>query len=80
MSSRALAWFASLLEHQSPLLNNFETFLEKFNAIFGDLDKECMSSIKIRSLCQGSHLVAIYASKLKQLACDISWGEVMFIS
>jgi hypothetical protein len=47
MSSKALALFAPLLEHQSPLLNNFETFLEKLNATFGDLDKECMSSIKI---------------------------------
>ncbi len=80
MSSKALALFAPLLEHQSPLLNNFETFLEKLNATFGDLDKECMSSIKIWSLCQGSHLATIYALKFKQLACDISWGEAMFIN
>jgi hypothetical protein len=38
---------APLLEHQSPLLNNFETFFKKFNATFGDLNKEHMSSIKI---------------------------------
>jgi hypothetical protein len=33
------AWFTSLLEHKSPLLYNFEAFLEKFNAIFGYSDK-----------------------------------------
>jgi hypothetical protein len=42
-----LAWFALLLDHQSPLLNNFEVFIEEFNATFGDSDNKCMSSIKI---------------------------------
>ncbi len=36
--------------------------------------------MKIQSFCQGSHLVVVYALKFKQLACDISWGEVTFIS
>ncbi len=44
-----LIWFAPFLEHQSPLFNNFEAFLEEFNATLGDLDKERMSRIKIRS-------------------------------
>jgi hypothetical protein len=47
----ALAWFAPLLEHQSPLFNDFETFLKEFNAIFGNLDKDCIFNIKIQSLC-----------------------------
>jgi hypothetical protein len=28
------------LEHQSPLLNNFETFFENFGASFGNSDKK----------------------------------------
>jgi hypothetical protein len=40
LSSIASVWFALLLEHQSPLLDNFETFLEKFNATFGDSNKK----------------------------------------
>jgi hypothetical protein len=32
----ALAWFTHLLECQYPLLNNFEDFIEKLNATFGD--------------------------------------------
>jgi hypothetical protein len=47
----ALTWFAPLLEHQSPLLNNFEKFHEKFheklNATFGNSNKEHRSNIKI---------------------------------
>jgi hypothetical protein len=46
-SGATLAWFVLLLEHQSPLFNDFEMFLEIFDATFGDSDKECMSSIKI---------------------------------
>jgi len=61
----AFFWFAPLFEHQSPLLNNFEAFFEKFNATFGDLDKKHMSNIKIQSLYQGSHLVVVYALEFK---------------
>jgi hypothetical protein len=38
-------WFAPLLECQSPSLNNFETFVEQFNAIFGDSNIECTTKI-----------------------------------
>jgi hypothetical protein len=75
-----LAWFTPLLEHQSPLFNNFKTFIEKFNATFGNSNKEHTSKIKIQPFCQRSPLVVVYASKFKQLACIISWGETMFIS
>ncbi len=75
-----LVWFTLLMEHQSPLLNDFEAFFEKFNATFGDFDKEHMFSMKIQFLCQGSCLVAVYALKFRYLACDISWGEPTFIS
>ncbi len=62
------------------MFNNFEAFIEKFSATFKDSDKEHMFKIKIRSLYQISPLVVIYASKFKQLACNISWGEVAFIN
>jgi hypothetical protein len=60
LSSTTFVWFTPLLEHQSPLLNDFEAFLEEFNATFGDLNKECISNIKIRSFCQGSCSNAVY--------------------
>jgi hypothetical protein len=47
LSSTTLAWFASLLEHQLPLFNDFETFFEKFSATFGNLDKKRTSNMKI---------------------------------
>jgi hypothetical protein len=76
----AFVWFALLLKQQAPLFNNFETFLKNFNASFGDLDKERTSNIKIQSFCQRSCLSIVYASKFKQLANVILWGEITFIS
>ena len=34
LSDSALAWFAPLLEKESPLLNNFEEFLSEFLSEF----------------------------------------------
>jgi hypothetical protein len=62
------------------LTNDFELFLEKFNATFGDLNKEHISNIKIRYLFQGSRSIIVHASEFRQLACNISWGEATFIS
>jgi hypothetical protein len=62
LSSITFAWFAPLLEHQSPLFKDFEALFEEFNATFGNLDKNYMSNIKIQFLCEGSPLVVVYAS------------------
>jgi hypothetical protein len=40
LSGMTLVWFAPLLKHHSPMCNDFEVFPEKFNATFGNLDKE----------------------------------------
>ncbi len=62
------------------MLNDFETFIEEFNAIIGNSNKERMLSIKIQLLCQGSRLIMVYALEFRQLICDISWGEAAFIN
>jgi hypothetical protein len=60
--AQPLLGFAPLLEHQLPLLNDFELFLEKFIATFGDSNEECMFNIKIQYFCQISHSTMVYAS------------------
>jgi hypothetical protein len=75
-SSAILTWFIPFLEHQYPLLNNFETFLKEFDASCGDSNKECTTSNHLQALCQGSCLTSMYAYEFRQLACDISWDEV----
>src|SRR4028118_1685606 len=40
LTGQALSWFAPLFEKQSPILNNFETFLEAFAEAFGEQDRK----------------------------------------
>jgi hypothetical protein len=80
LSGTALAWFAPLLEGQSPLLDDFESFVQEFSATFGDTDKERTSATKLRALQQGAKPASAYASQFRQLACDVHWGEAALIS
>ncbi len=80
LSGTILAWFVPLLEHQSPLLNNFEAFLKEFGASFGNLNKKRTITSKLRALRQLSCLVYIYDFEFKQLTCDISWDEATLMS
>ncbi len=69
------ASFAPLIECRSPLFNDFEAFFDEFNAIFGNLDRECTSINKLQSFHQRSHLVVVYKLKFQQLMCDILWDK-----
>ncbi len=61
-------------------MNDFEAFVEKFNATFENSDKECTSISKLQSLHQGPHLIVMYAFEFRQLTCNISWDEIAFMS
>ncbi len=54
-----LTWFAPLLEHQSPFLNNFETFFENVGASFGNSEKK----IQQQTNCE------LFAKEHAQLLC-----------
>ena len=71
----ALAWFAPLLEKQSPLLEDFEAFVKEFQASFGDTDSTRTAINKIRRLRQGDRPASAYAADFRLLACDIPWDE-----
>ncbi|CAG8579750.1 3700_t:CDS:2 [Cetraspora pellucida] len=53
LSEPALAWFVPLLKKQSPVLSNFDNFVQEFESIFGDPDKVRTAANKIRKLTQG---------------------------
>ena len=70
-----LAWFASLLEKESPLLNNFEEFLSEFKAWFGDTDSIRITINKIRRLRQGDRPASAYPANFYLLASNIPWDD-----
>ena len=75
LSGSALAWFAPLLEKESPLLNNFEEFISEFKACFGDTDSIRTTINKIRRLRQGDRPASAYAADFRLLASDIPWDD-----
>jgi len=46
----ATTWFAPILETSSPLLQDFDAFMAKFEAVFKDNDKARTSANKLRQL------------------------------
>ena len=75
LTGTALAWFAPLLEKKSPLLQDFEGFINEFQANFGDTDSVRTAINKIRRLRQGDRPASAYAADFRLLACDIPWDE-----
>lgn len=61
-------------------MNDFETFVENFNATFENSDKERTSINKLWSLHQGPCLIVMYAFEFKQSTCNISWDEIALMS
>ncbi len=79
LTGTAVAWFAPILETSSPLLQDFNAFMAKFEAVFGDSDKARTSANKLRRLQQGTRSAIVYASEFRQLAYDVNWGEAALI-
>ena len=75
LTGTTLAWFAPLLEKKSPLLQDFEGFINEFQANFGDTDSVRTAINKIRRLRQGDRPASAYAADFRLLACDIPWDE-----
>ena len=80
LSGIALNWFSPILEKNSPLLYDFEGFMEEFVACFGKVDKKEIPDLKTRSLRQGMHSASVYASEFRQLSCDVDWGSKMAVN
>jgi hypothetical protein len=75
----AASSFAPILETSSPLLQDFNTFMAEFEVVFRDSDKARTLANKLRCLQQGTRSAIVYASKFRQLACDVNWGEAALI-
>ena len=75
LSGIAFSWFAPLLETNSPLLHNFEEFVEEFKACFGDTDGARTTINKICTLRQGDQPASTYVANFRLIASDIPLDE-----
>ena len=71
LSGTTLAWFAPLLDKNSPMLNNFEEFMSEFKSCFRDTDSVRTAINKIRRLRQGERPTSAYVADFRLLASDI---------
>ncbi len=69
-----------MLERQSPLLNNFETFVEEICAILEDLNKEWTSNKQLAIRSPRPRPTIVYTFEFKQSTCDILWDAVALTS
>ena len=76
LSGTTLAWFAPLLEQESPLLNSFEEIISEFKARFMDTNKVRVTIKKIQKLRQGDRPTSTYASDFCLHTADIPWDDV----
>ena len=74
-SNAALLWFSPLVMKNSPLLQDFDDFLEKITNVFGETDKTRMEATKNCSLQQQLQATFICAAEFLQLTCDIDWNN-----
>jgi hypothetical protein len=79
LTGTVAAWFAPILETSSPFLQDFNAFMAEFEVVFGDSDKARTLANKLRRLQQRTRSAIVYASKFRQLACDVNWGKAALI-
>ena len=71
-----MSWFASLLETNSPLLNNFEEFIKEIKDRFEDTDNAMITVNKIHTQShQEDQPTSTYATNFCLIASDIHWDE-----
>ncbi|XP_062039633.1 retrotransposon Gag-like protein 3 [Lepus europaeus] len=74
-SGEAGRWFQPLLDIQSPLLEQFESFIQVLQDTFDDPENIEDANHCIRQLCQGEDPVYRYATHFHLIAQELSWDE-----
>ena len=72
----AMNWAATLLENRDPCLDNYEEFVTRFKAIFGDYDSTFIANQKLRTIKQrrlGD--VRSYILEFNKYSDESSWNE-----
>jgi len=75
-----LSWFSPILEKNSPILADFDTFWIEFNNTFGDTNRVRIATTKFRSLQQKSCTVSTYPTEFQLLVNNVDWNDNVLIS
>lgn len=75
LTGQAAKWATPLLLSPSPLLNNYQGFLQHISAAFANPLQAATANRRIRALKQGKNSVFQYATEFKILAQDLQWND-----
>uniref|UniRef100_A0A671E3N1 Retrotransposon Gag like 3 n=1 Tax=Rhinolophus ferrumequinum TaxID=59479 RepID=A0A671E3N1_RHIFE len=74
-SGEAGRWFQPLVDIQSPLLEQFESFIRVLQYTFDNPENMEDANHRIRQLCQGEDPVHQYATHFYLIAQELNWEE-----
>nr|KAF6492944.1 retrotransposon Gag like 3 [Molossus molossus] len=74
-SGEAGRWFQPLVDIQSPLLEQFESFIQVLQDTFDNPENVEDANHRIRQLCQGEDPVHLYATHFHLIAQELNWDE-----
>lgn len=75
LTKDALAWFRSLIDTQSSILNSYAQFMEEFKLAFDDPMAQRHAQSKIHRLKQDKGSVLSYTSKFRRIAVESGFNE-----
>lgn len=79
LKESAAKWAQPIIEGNDPIMDNYQNFMEKFRAYFGNLIQAVSASQKIQQLKQGNRRMQLYIADFKSLAADAGWNESALI-
>uniref|UniRef100_A0A670ZUX7 DUF4939 domain-containing protein n=1 Tax=Pseudonaja textilis TaxID=8673 RepID=A0A670ZUX7_PSETE len=75
LTGQAAKWATPLLVQDSPLLDNFQGFLQQMNVMFENPIKSQIVDRKLKDITQGKRPLQEYVAEFRLLCMDSTWNE-----
>jgi hypothetical protein len=75
LSKQALQWYSTLVKGQSPLLKDYNAFMNEFQRLFSDPNAKMKSQLLLKKLKQGSSSVLSYFTRFRALAINTGFDQ-----
>uniref|UniRef100_A0A670XUD3 ribonuclease H n=1 Tax=Pseudonaja textilis TaxID=8673 RepID=A0A670XUD3_PSETE len=75
LTGQAAKWATPLLVQDSPLLDNFQGFLQQMNIMFENPIKSQIVDRKLKNITQGKRPLQEYVAEFRLLCMDSNWNE-----
>ncbi|OMJ15695.1 Retrotransposon-derived protein PEG10, partial [Smittium culicis] len=79
LSEEAASWFDQLLQENSPVLGNYESFLVEFNRIFFNPNLILANADALMKCSQGTRQVIEYSSEFRRLANTSKFNQAALV-